>query len=378
MKLIRSYEHLDVRECLDCRIKSLKELVKHYDIHISSYEALILSEAIGFNYALIDIPALGIMDLAYCTPSKNHIEKSMFQNLGIKLKEIEIGASDTEWSYMRSLVDDDIPILVYMDSRFLTGQDKGSKSLNLYYVSTLLLVGYDDYHVYLVLTNTDECEQVFKLDIEQFQKHRRTEFIPFGPNEMCFFIPKGEEVIPEKKLQLESFTKSLVHICELMLSKETCDDYELGAFKCQSLMYGINGMMALKELLLEIVKTYDSQTDKELKTLQFQLLFIRNNNMFGSKSAFRDEFGKGLKELDQRFNMPIFQTLGDDFLTLGSKWRRFLVILTKCIHNIGSGRDYLEQAIEIWDEIITLESRAFKQVKNQVCILKSNIIKEVL
>ena len=74
MKLIETYKKIEKREMLDCRIKSIKELIRNYGVNLTSYEALIIGESITFMYDKIHIPGVSLERIPYALVSKIFLE----------------------------------------------------------------------------------------------------------------------------------------------------------------------------------------------------------------------------------------------------------------------------------------------------------------
>ena len=99
MHLIDTYKHIDRREMLDCRMKSIKELMRNYNINISSFEIMILCEAFSFNYTYIKIPGVLKEYLPYATVSQNDVVETFFNNIGLFYNNAAISNSKSDWKH---------------------------------------------------------------------------------------------------------------------------------------------------------------------------------------------------------------------------------------------------------------------------------------
>lgn len=368
MKLIDTYQRIEKREILDCRIKSIKELVRHYGLNLNSYEVLLLCEAYTFNYSTIKIPGVSLEVLPYATASHNNLETTFFHNLNINYHKEKIAGSRQGWEHIKCMIDQEIPILFRIDSRFLRGvEDVAPKQmkLNLYYLSTLLLVGYDEEKglALVVLTNDDEKEDVNEITIEKFQKYRWSICAPFSPDGLCFYMKSdngigrinGEDI---KKAILSSIIKT----ADTMLNGGEIYNVGIGTFIGSEVRKGINGMQNLKEdmqMMLEQCKSNDNP-----KIIQLMMVFLRNNLMFGSYSAFREEFGQCLKNCAKQYEIHDLYDIGNGFEKIAHNWKTLFTLLSRIAHNKGDLVEQIQMVINVWDTIIQSEHEQFTKARS--------------
>lgn len=366
MKLINTYKSIDRRVIYDCRVKSLMELMRHYGLNINEYEILLISRAILFSYDKISIPNIINKKIPYAAVSTNDIVENLFDELGINYKKVKIGASSEDWKTLKQLIDNDIPILFKIDSRFLNNNfDENKKqTLNLYYLSTLLLVGYDEEKevVYIVLTNTNEIDRVTELSIDNFNKYRNTQCMPFKADYTCYYVEDDKEIRNIKRDKInELLKKGLFEISKLMLDDTVEYNVKIGAFDGTKLLRGITAMKELKKDLEDMLLKID-QIDK--KTIKFIILFIRNNLMFGSHSAFRGEFASCLEHLSNLINDKYFFNISLEFKEIAKLWGKLFVGLTSIANEKNDFNDKLTIVIDTLDKIILKEEQQFKLINN--------------
>lgn len=368
MQLIDIYRHMERREILDCRIKSMKELVRHYGLNLSSYEVMLLSEAFTFNYTKVRIPGVSLESLPYATASHNKLETTFFNKLNIHYQEEKIAGSDENWERMKGMIDQGTPILFKIDSRFMKETDDAAPKqlkLNLYYLSTLLLVGYDEEKgvALIVLTNDDEKESVNEITIEEFQKYRCSICAPFSPEGLCFYLNSDHGI---GKISSEQMNKalysSLVKTAETMLNSGENYSLELGSFVGSEVKKGIFGMRNLSADLQMMAEQLKFEHNPLI--VRLLMVFIRNNLMFGSYSAFREEFGRCLKHCATKFGIDELFDIGNGFVGTAQSWKTFFTLLSRIAHNNGDLNEQAYMVVQVWDTIIQLELELFTRVRN--------------
>ncbi|MEN2777081.1 BtrH N-terminal domain-containing protein [Acetivibrio clariflavus] len=364
MKLIDSYKHIERREMLDCRIKSLKELVKHYGIKLSSYEVLLLSEAYSFMYTKVNIQGTKLPALPYAAVSHNDVDKVFLNNLNIKYEEKKMYSDD--WEYMKSLIDQDIPILFKMDSRFLIEKDAAAskyEKLNLYYLSTILLVGYDEEkgEALIVLTNDDEREVVNRITLSDFHKSRCTKCIPFSPDGLCLYLKPDERIndIKDEDIRL-LILKSLKRIVEIMLNQDEIYHIDMGAFITTGIKKGIS---AMKELVHDLKILLNQAEDEAISKMnQLLIIFLRNNMMFGTYSGYREEFGKSLKYCSEKYKIEKMYEIGQKFDNIANDWKNVFRLLSSIGHKKIDFAEGLNMVIQVWEKIIEAEQESYIEI----------------
>lgn len=369
MKLISTYEKIERRTVYDCRIKSIMELMRHYGLVLTSYEILLISRAITFNYDRIVIPGVLKSEIPYGTVSTDKIEETFFESLGIRYIEQKIGDSLEEWAFMKSLIDKNIPIMFKLDSRFLNEEYKKPGKLNLYYLSTLLLVGYEEetQSVFVVLTNTSEKDTVTKLSMEDFQKYRNTDCMPEGADYRCFYLQSGcgVEELTEEKIR-QAVLNGLDGIVENMLDKSVLVNRQYGAFIGTEQTVGIQGMESLKSDLENLISSYRLGSETDKKFTKFMLIFIRNNLLFGSHTAFRSEFAACLKMCHEKYRFEYTLEASNYFYEVSKKWMNFFAKLSGIAHKNDDISALFSQAIEALEYIIEVEEEQYLKLSEKL------------
>lgn len=370
MQLIDTYNHVERRELLDCRIKSLKELVRHYGLNLHSYEVLLLCEAYTFQYDRIRIPSVGIEALPYAAASHNHAETTFFHNLNICYNQENIAGDSRGWEQMKSLIDQEIPVLFRIDSRFLKGAEDAAPKvmkLNLYYLSTLLLIGYDEEQgqALIILTNDDEREHVNEITIGEFQTYRCSSCAPFSPEGLCYFLQSdnGISEISPTDIQ-QALMNSIIKTANTMLNGGELYNGGLGSFIGRGVSKGIHGMKILMEDLQMMLA--QCQNNGNSSIIRLMMVFLRNNLMFGSYSAFREEFGQCIKYYARKYNVPHLYDIGSEFAEIASLWKELFTLFSRIAHNKGDLIEHLQQVLLVWDSIIQAEHRQFTSIRSKL------------
>lgn len=376
MKLISCFKCVSKREVLDCRIKSLIELAKFHGLNINSYDAMLISRSCTFCYGHLSIHNSVLSDIPYAIASRNDLEKIFFDSFDIQYETINVDASINGWTYLKKLLDSDIPVLFKIDSRFLNrnGTLPNNTKINIHYLSTLLLVGYDESKgvVYVVLTNSEEQQQIQNFKLDEFQKYRNTKCIPYSPNGLCYYINPDTDLA---SISTESINyqilKGILYSANEMLNglKNQCERMEYS--ECNNLSFGIQAMKLMKKDLIKLL-WYSSFKRKKKSYIQLSLLFLRNNLMFGSYSAFREEFGRSLCKFSEKINDSEIIRIGKDFITLSKDWKKFLAEIAKA----GRGKKLpvsLALAVFRWNKVILKEKKAYKRLYKRINIIIKSI-----
>lgn len=369
MKLISTYEEIERRTVYDCRIKSIMELMRHYGLVLTSYEILLICRAITFNYDRVVIPGILKNEVPYGTVSTDKIEETFFKSLGIRYVEQKIGDSAEDWAFMKSLIDKDIPIMFKIDSRFLNEEYKKPGKLNLYYLSTLLLVGYEEetQSVLVVLMNTSEKDTVTKLSMEDFQKYRNTDCMPEGADYCCYYLPDdcGVNELTKEKIR-QAVWHGLHGIVECMLDKSASVNMHYGAFIGTEQTVGIQGMKSLKNDLEELISSYKSGSETDKKLIKLMLIFIRNNLLFGSHTAFRSELAACLKMCHEKYGFEYTLTASKKFYEVSKKWMSFFTHLSGIAHKNDDISELFLQSIEVLENIIEIEEEQYLKLSEEL------------
>ena len=370
MKLISTYEKIERRTVYDCRIKSIMELMRHYGLVLTSFEILLICRAITFNYDRVVIPGILENEVPYGTVSTDKIEEVFFKSLEIRYVEQKIGDSIEDWAFMKSLIDKDIPIMFKIDSRFLNKEYKKSGKLNLYYLSTLLLVGYEEetQSVLVVLMKTSEKDTVTKISIDDFQTYRNTDCMPEGADYRCYYLPDdcGVNEVTKKKIRQEIWS-GLREIVEHMLDKSVLENMKYGAFIGTEQTVGIQGMKSLKSNLEELIRTYKTGSETDKKLIKLMLIFIRNNLLFGSHTAFRSEFAACLKMCHEKYGFEYTLTASNKFYEVSKKWMNFFAQLSGIAHKNDDISELFSQTIETLESIIEIEEEQYLKLSEKLC-----------
>lgn len=369
MKLIDTYQSVEKREILDCRMKSLKEWARNYGHNLSSLEILLICEGITFCYDRITVPKLPNIKLPYAVVSNNDVEEIFFQRLRINYKKEEISSDEAGWRELKRLVDHDIPVLFKIDSRFLKEEGvkrEVSKQLNLYYVSTLLLVGYDllKNEVYIILNNNDIISTYNKISLNEFQKYRRTVCNPFSPNEKCYYVEDRAGIDLNQELIYEKTMEGLKKIIYNMIEDTKVIDMDLGGFIGEGTIKGIFGMKRLRDELEDIYDECKKNTNFSI--LQLAAVFLRNNIMFGSYSAFRFEFSKCLDFIGNKYGMKHLCKKSEFFIDISGNWKKLFIALSKVTHMKENIYINFSELVKTLDDIIKKESEQFMRLSELI------------
>lgn len=375
MRIIKGFEKIEKREVLDCRIKSLLELAKYYGVRLNSYDVIFLSNSIGFNYGYITIHNSQFRNVPYATASYSNVEEKFFEAVGQRYVKENIQSNFDGMKKINDLIDNNTPIIAKLDCRFFNkgGAFPEKIKINIHYLSSMLIIGSDEQEIYVVLTNSDDIATYRKFQIDEFNRFRWTHCIPYSPKGVCYYLENFDNV-NKGNAELDILVlRGLERMVGRMLKSE-CEVWEpFENSTCEKMSTGINAMKALKKdlkkyLIMELAGKADLQ-------VKLAILFLRNNLIFGSYSAFRKEFAEGLINLGNKHKNTKLQNMGKKMNVISDLWILFFTNLSKAGRNDCMFKFTLVAYIT-FKKIIRREKRIYrilhKEVKNLIDKLENN------
>ena len=338
MKIIDTYNNIEKRIVLDCRVKSYYELVRHYGIELDSLEIFLLSELLDFTFCKIDIPEIGLEDAPFGGCSVFGADQIFFSNIGLDLHTFQPGGDEEGMDILRDLIDHDTPVLFRLDSRF-ENEDApiNADRLNFYNPSTLLLVGYDDEYVYVVFNTTWQKHELYKMTISHFQKYRSGYCIPYPPDNICYTISPTEEDVRRIKSEREKLCLEVMHkTAERMLAEHITPSHTDGAIIEKEMSKGVYGMKRMSSFLKELAGSSESDT-----IIKLSLMMLRLNMVQGSRSGYRNEFAASMEFVGNRYGIPEISELSGILKKRAGFWRDFVRDLDYIARNDVSDREKL-------------------------------------
>lgn len=369
MKLIEKYKIVQKREMLDCRMKSLKELLRSMDIELSSYEVLVLCGGITFNYGKADFKKYEINNVPYALVSEDKVEEKLLHILNVDYIKEKIDASEQGWNRIKELLDHEIPVLFKYDGSVFS-RTKRSK-VNIQYLSLLLLVGYDDEtrEVAVVLTNTNELDTYQKIPYEEFQKYRGSQCIPYSPDYECVYI-KDKKLKTMTKEEINScLLRGIYSICNKMLYGQSIEGVHSDLFECNNFEVGIKAMKKMKRDIRSMLPGSFPWNRKQVKLVKFSMLFLRDNILHGSTTGYRKEFAKAIIIIGDYYSSKEVKDIGEEFIKISKGWSDFLLYMGRCAHNDKKMFLELLKMYVVFSWIIRKEERAFKKLNKVVSLL---------
>ncbi len=322
MKIISGFEKVEKREILDCRIKSLKELMRFSGCNISSFELLVLCEAMTLRYGYINYKEHNINGVPYVTSTNMNIHKYLFEKLRIDYKCEKIGSDDAGWEMIKALLDAQIPVLVELDGSVFMKRRK-EHCMDLHYISYVLAVGYDEAtrEIAIVLTPSAQTDMYVTLKYEDFQASRIKECFPYKATGDCYYLPKPVNI---NDADIESLLKgSLKNVSSIMLKGKETDGIYSKAIDITDMCVGLPAMKRFtgdyKTRSLRLLK------NKKLRSFyQLELLILRNNIQYGSLTCYREEFAKGLYMMAEKYNISECKEADVLFEKSASYWKKLI------------------------------------------------------
>lgn len=361
MKIVSGFEKVEKREILDCRIKSLKELMCFWGYQISSFELLILCEAITFRYGYINYKDHNISGVPYVTSTNMDIHKYLFEKLKIEYKCEEISNDDLGLEKIKKLLDDQIPVLVELDGSVFMKRRK-EHNMDMHYISYVLVVGYDEEtrEIAIVLTQSSQTETYVTLRYEDFQNSRIKECFPYKTTGKCYYLTKAIDI---DNIDIEGLLKgSLKNISSVMLKGG--DPYGIYSEAIEITNMCI-GLPTMKKFIGDYkLKSRRLLTNKNLKSFyQLELLILRNNIQYGSLTCYREEFAKGLHMAAEKYHLSGCEEAAILFEKSSGYWK-------KLIWQIGVlAKNKNKVSYRGMRKISDISQKIYKQERKAFCLL---------
>lgn len=361
MKIIQGFEKVQKREILDCRIKSLKEMIHYSGWDISSFELLILCEAITYRYGYINYKQSHISGVPYVTSTNMDVHRCLLEKLGIHYECKEINSNEEGWEQIKILLDGHIPVLVELDGSVFMKRRKDHK-MDLHYISYVLVVGYDEEtrEIAIVLTQNSQTDTYITLKYEDFQDARVRECCPYKTTGMCYYIIDTANL---GNVELKNLIgSSIKNISITMLEGEGMDD--IYSDKIDITDFSV-GLPAMKRFISDYkIKSLRLLSSKKISSLyQLELLILRNNIQYGTLTCYREEFAKGLHMIAEKYNMTECEEAAILFEKSCGYWKRLIWQIGTLAKNknkisfVG-----MRKIAGISEKIYNLEKRAFSLI----------------
>ncbi len=365
MYLIRKFKQFSRRELLDSSLKSLQEFCLFYKIEISSYEIFLLSELYCFFYTNIDIPQTNLIAIPYIGVRHNHLEQFVLEKMALPYQKVNYGDSQEALENLKSLVNEDKPVLFKFHTLFMLNDDKLSlaQETMFYCLSTLLLVGYDEdkKEVLVILVNDDEQQTPLRMSYFDFQTFRNLPCTPYSPAGTCYYLDNENEFkyhLDLKTLILQSLQKTV----DEMLHTKYVNDFDFGNLGTWTVAVGIHGMQLFSEAICELISLSSSSVIEE-NYVKLVSSFLRNNLFFGTTSCYRFEFAKSLKYVSKKYNLIELSIIADDYNNIIKNWKKILSLL-KVISISKQGTYFkLQQLKSIFNKTLDLEEAALERLE---------------
>lgn len=322
MRIISGFEKVEKREILDCRIKSLKELMCFLGWNISSFELLILCEAITFRYGYINYKEHHIDNVPYITSTNMDIHKCLFEKLNIDYVCKVIGNDDEGWEHMKELLDAHIPVLAELDGSVFIKRRK-EHYMDLHYISYVLIVGYDEKtkDIAIVLPRSSQTDTYVTLKYEDFQNSRIKECFPYSVTGKSYYLPNA---INGNNLNMENLLKdSLKNISSAMIKGGRMENIYSKSIDIMNLCVGL---LAMKRFIVDYKsKSWHLLLNKKSKVYyQLELLILRNNIQYGTLTCYREEFAKGLHIIGEKYEISECKEAAAIFTKSADYWKKLI------------------------------------------------------
>lgn len=370
MKVIPFFETTEPRRFIDCRTSALRDYFRYYGIPFNSYDAFILGETISCYSIRFQVSQKVPIPMQIFVAGTFEPEKSMFHNLGLPYREKVF--SEENWEEeIQKRIDNSEPVIAVIDIRQITKEllPTSKTKFDIHCLSSMLICGYDkENHTYYLDLKEEKNVGGITVSKQALKRAINSNTFPLTAGRRYMettILPSDKERI-QKEYRI-SILCALAHTCETMLS----GGYNLFEHVDVPEMISTNiGYDALQDFikLLEEYKIFfqkaeavlDSKVRERLLAMAFNIM--RQFLMSGSNLCYRQEFGESLIYFAQKFSIPEFKLLGEQFVEISKQWRNMTRMLYNFTEKKGNETEYIRKLSEYAVEIYKQEHSLFENL----------------
>ena len=118
----------------------------------------------------------------------------------------------------------------------------------------------------------------------------------------------------------------------------------------------------LEDMLSKSIKEKDNINYR--KKVIFSILFLRNNLITGSLSAFREEFGLGLLNFAEKINDLIMKKVANEIILASRMWEKWFALISKLPYDDKKFISNMKSIVSLFEKILLSEKYAYQLLVN--------------
>lgn len=362
-KIISAFHAMPPREVIDCRITGLRDVLRYHGVVMDSFTMFVLGQGIDFSFQQFKYKADNHMLLWWVEGASISWEEQLLANIAVPQRNYQFGNDQEGWSQLSGLIDQDIPVMVLLDSNYVHA-DRVARQSDRFYVGSVSvgpLVGYDmeGQLVYMDLKD-DVSTALFSMAISDFMTARCSKCFPYSPDNQCYIIEVDSDCQNRLNAHMPELLKdALLKTCDYMLNyKGTENDAK-----------GIYGMRLLAGAIEDFGGTL-AQLDMDEGIINrlfvIKLKYMRQGMLPGSNTFYRDEFGKGIRRAADALKTQRLYKIGDGFVEMGKRWRDMIRLLAVAEYNIKDKHRYLRKLSQSLKAMADREEALFEGLRRNL------------
>lgn len=365
-RMIDGFKPLESPDYLrDCRMNSLLELLRFYKIPVSKNDVLLLSECFSFLFGTIQLGFVGNLNIPLAVASKNFPEETVLNALGFKVTKGCYDGTNKSWQRIKKLLDSNIPVMIHCDERVLSGDQNKKEHLNIHFLSSPVLLGYDDETDSFLAFWTNTNQYLFPVQIKRkvILNNCLKECIPSSANGVYLYVDTPRIISSEDLISNEH--SAIYNTAAYMLSKGSA--VASGTERIQNKPSAI-GIAAFQEMVnylnyLKKMSFFHMYSNEYRKKIQLMALVLRTCLLNGSFSAFRSEYGEALIDFGCRTNSECLIAAGKEFIEVSKTWKKALYIISQ-LSKAQISWVKIANLLRLFRKICCAEESIYKDIKN--------------
>lgn len=353
------------RDMIDCRITAIRDVFQYYGIDIDSDSLFLMLDIMDFQFGEMRLSERVPISLWIAGASTERIENHFMKNLKLDWRRLENEQTSTMEQF-EAYLDQFRPIGIVIDSALVTKRHISrmvdGKGVRIAALSFTVVVGYDHEKQLLYLDLKDEeSTDLFPVDFAELQKARYGQCFPEKPEGISYLAVITEEY--KKWFRLHRFALTLQGILD------TCEKMQKGSKELEADSSYYTGFLAMEQMISAILELkasiYGEGVPKEIanRVFLFKLNSVRDALLPGSNTCYRCEFGQGLVTFGKEQQIEEFVEVGQEFMKLGSQWRRIIRYLSTVDNYIEKKAVLLDELVERLQLVYCQEKRLLQKLE---------------
>lgn len=358
------YNNIPKRELMDCRITTLRDIMRFYGLGVDSFSLYLLSRSYGFSFGKMIFDEAKSIDIWVAGTSDFNIVENLMKTMKFECNIFKVGSNSDGINKFVDAIDRGIPLLTLYDSRYVlldNYKNSGFRILDMYNLSLATVAGYDTEcrEFEITLNNTDDKTDLFRVKMDKFMMARCCETYPVKPNNRCYEIKLTDSYINDFKIRYIDLLKNeIISLSENMICGNTINT-EVFNTRVLSSQSGVKAISMLLNEIREFIINFQNDYENANKSFIIKFTVLRNMLSQGSYTCYREEFGRSLKHFGTTVNNKRIICIGEEFMEIGLLWRRFMRILFNISNYVMKKNELLDLIEKIIPKIIAKEEKNY-------------------